>query len=291
MIRIPSRPFERSGFTIINYCIHNHPVHGKCLFVDNGIIEAGIPLEFGLRIGHFSFCGGKNVFFEQPKDMDTFSTEEGWRIRGGHRLWLAPESDLDDYFPDNHPIAYRIEEDAILLTQQEDPRLHVVKQFTLTFDGNQLHIKHRITNIGDTPLECALWAISVMAPGGTETIPLQRRDGGAAHCNRVSTWFYTDLGDPRVTYTRDQIVIRHQPLEQRYKIGIGRPSGPVCYENGGIVFAVDFPVMPEKLYPDGNVSYETFCSRYMVEMETLSPLKTIMPGETAEHPEIWTLTQ
>ncbi len=274
---------------MINTYIKDHPIHGKCLFADNGVIEVGIPLEFGLRVTHFSFYGGKNVFFEQPRDMEAFTTKDGWRLRGGHRLWLAPESDLDDYSPDNDPITYRIEGDTILLTQQEDPRLHVIKQFDLTFDGDKLRINHRITNTGDAPLECALWAISVLAPGGTETIPLQHRDGGAAHCNRVSTWFYTDLGDPRVTYTRDQIVIRQQPLDQRYKIGIGHPSGPISYENNGTVFSVDYPVMPEKAYPDGNVSYETFCCRYMLEMETLSPLKTVMPGASVEHPETWSI--
>lgn len=274
---------------MINQQMKDHPIYGKCLFIDNGIIEAGFPLEFGLRVGHFSFLGDQNVFFEQPRDLTVFSTKDGWQIRGGHRLWLAPESDLDDYCPDNSPITYRVEGDTVLLTQQEDPRLRIVKEFAITLAGEQLHIRHRITNTGSAPLECSLWAISVMAPGGTEIIPLQRREGGATHCNRVSTWFYTDLGDPRVTYTRDQITIRQQPMDQRYKIGIGHPSGPVCYENNGTVFSIDYPVLPEKAYPDGNVSYETFCSRYMLEMETLSPLSTIAPGGIAEHPETWTL--
>jgi hypothetical protein len=156
---------------MISHSIKDHPVHGKYLFANNGIVEVGIPLEFGLRVGHFSFCGGQNVFFEQPRNMEVFTTEDGWRIRGGHRLWLAPESDLDDYFPDNAPITYRMEEDTILLTQQEDPRLHIVKAFALAFEGNQLHITHRITNTNSVPLVCALWAISVMAPGGKETFP------------------------------------------------------------------------------------------------------------------------
>lgn len=274
---------------MINTYIKDHTIHGKCLFADNGVIQVGIPLEFGLRIAHFSFLGGKNVFFEQPKEMEAFTTKDGWRIRGGHRLWLAPESEKNDYYPDNDPIQYRIDGDAIILTQPEDPWLHVVKEFTITFAANQLHIRHRIINTGTEPLECALWAISVMAPGGTETIPLQHRDGGAAHCNRISTWYYTDLGDPRVTYTRDQIVIRQQPLDHPYKVGVGHPRGPVCYQNGDTIFTLDYTVMPDNIYPDGNVSYETYCSNYMLEMETLSPLKTVMPGASLEHPETWSI--
>lgn len=272
----------------VKHNIQNHPIYGKCLFADNGIIEVGIPLEFGLRVGHFAFCGGKNVFFEQPADMTAFTTDQGWRIRGGHRLWLAPERS-EDYYPDNAPIAYEVSGDTIVLTQTEDPWLRVVKQFVLTFDGSRLQVTHKITNTGASPLECSLWAISVVAPGGTETINFQRRDGGMDHWHRISMWDYTSLGDPRVSYTRDQIVIRHQPLDERYKIGVGHPYGPIRYENGDTVFLKHFAVDPQKRYPDADVSYETYCSRYMMELESLSPLETVAPGGQLEHTEVWEL--
>jgi len=272
----------------MKHTIQNHPIHGQMLFVDNGIIEAGIPLEFGLRIGHFSFCGGKNVFFEHPKDMPDFTTDEGWRLHGGHRLWLAPES-VKDYCPDNRPIAYRFEGDSLVLTQPEDPILKIIKEISLTFDGAKLQVKHRVTNTADVPLECSLWGITTVAPGGTEIINFQRRDGGYDPWHRISMWDYTSLGDPRVTYTRDQIVIRHQPLEDRYKIGVGHPCGPVRYENGDTVFVKHFPVYTDKLYPDANVSFETFCSKYMLEIESLSPLGTILPGDSMDYTEVWEL--
>lgn len=272
----------------MNHTIKNHPVHGQMLFVDNGVIEVGVPLEFGLRIGHFSFCGEKNVFYEHPNDMTVFTTPEGWRIRGGHRLWLAPESEKV-YCPDNNPISYRFEGESLVLTQQVDPALQVIKEFTLTFDGSKLRVDHCVTNVGEQPLECSLWAISVVAPGGTETINFERRDGGMDHWHRVSMWDYTSLGDPRVTYTRDQIVIRHQPLEEKYKIGVGHPYGPVRYENGNTVFVKHFQVHSDRLYPDANVSFETFCSKYMMEIESLSPLGTILPGGDMTHTEVWEL--
>lgn len=270
---------------MLNHRIKEHPVHGKCLFVDNGIIEVGIPLNFGLRIGHFSFCGEKNVFFEHPNDMTTFSTEKGWRLRGGHRMWLAPESEKV-YYPDNDPISYCMEENAVVITQAEDPWLNVVKSIRIAFEGSCLHLTHRVENTGKEALTCSVWAISVMAPGGVETINFERRDGGMDHWHRVSMWDYTSLGDPRVTYTRDQIRIQHLPIDEKYKIGVGHPYGPVRYENGDTVFIKHFTVQPEKVYPDANVSFETFFSKYMAEVESLSPLETLMPGESVEHREV-----
>ena len=58
-----------------------------------------VPLSYGIRIGHFALCGGENVFYEQPKDMTELTTPEGWRLRGGHRFWVAPESEKT-YCPD-----------------------------------------------------------------------------------------------------------------------------------------------------------------------------------------------
>lgn len=272
----------------MNTSIKNHAIYGKCLFADNGVIEVGIPLDFGLRVGHFSFAGEKNVFFEQPNDMEKFTTDKGWRIRGGHRLWIAPESPLT-YCPDNEPISYTVSDDTVTLVQKEDPWLHIIKTFTLKFDGARLEIVHRIENLSEDELECSLWAISVMAAGGTEYIDLERRDGGMDHWHRISTWDYTSLGDPRATYTRDEIKIRHLPVDERYKIGVGHPFGPVRYENDGVVFKKYFAVEKDKIYPDANVSYETFFSQYMVEMESLSPLGRIGKGERMEHSEVWEL--
>ena len=272
----------------MNTSIKNHAIYGKCLFADNGVIEVGIPLDFGLRVGHFSFVGEKNVFFEQPNDMEKFTTDKGWRIRGGHRLWIAPESPLT-YCPDNEPISYTVSDDTVTLVQKEDPWLHIIKTFTLKFDGAKLEVVHRIENLSEDELECSLWAISVMAAGGTEYIDFERRDGGMDHWHRISTWDYTSLGDPRATYTRDEIKIRHLPVDERYKIGVGHPFGPVRYENDGVVFKKYFAVEKDKIYPDANVSYETFFSQYMVEMESLSPLGRIGKGERMEHSEVWEL--
>ena len=272
----------------MNYIEKNHPTYGKCLFADNGIIEIGIPLEFGLRIGHFSFVGGDNVFFEQPKDLKTFTTAEGWQIRGGHRLWLAPESGAD-YFPDNAPIQYKIDNDTVILTQQKDPWLNVIKEIVLHFDENRMHVEHRVTNVGEDKCQCSLWAISSVAAGGKQTICFERRDNGYDPWHKISMWDYTNLGDPRVKYSRDEIVITHTPLDERDKIGVSHPYGPIKYENGNTIFLKNFQIHVDKKYPDGNMSYETFCGRYMMELESLSPLFDVLPNQTVSHTEVWEL--
>ena len=270
---------------MLSHRIGQHHLFGRCLFADNGIIEIIIPLEYGLRIAHFSFCGKENVFYEHPADSTIFTTNEGWRIRGGHRMWLAPES-LKVYFPDNAPIDYSIENDTILITQPKDPWLNVIKSIQIRLDDARLELLHKVKNVGESPLTCSIWAISVMAPGGKETISFERRDGGMDPWHHISMWDYTNLGDPRARYTRDSIEICHLPIEEKYKIGVGHPYGPIRYENKNTVFLKRYPIQLGECYPDGNVSFETYFSKQMAEIESLSPLRTLSPKEEMEHQEV-----
>lgn len=273
----------------MNTKIKVHNVFGKSLFAENGCVEIIIPLEFGLRIGHFSLLGEKNVFFEQPNDMTDLSTPEGWRVRGGHRMWLAPESEKV-YCPDNAPIEYTLLENGVEIFQQEDPWLHVKKSMRIVFhDGAEVEVTNRVENTGEEAIRCSVWAISAMAPGGVEELSFALRDGGYDHWHRISMWDYTSLGDDRAEYRRDGIKLTHRPIDRKYKIGVGHPYGPVRYTNNGITFVKEFDVKPEMEYPDANVSFETFMCKHMVEIESLSPLMTIAPGETGAHTEIWRL--
>ena len=266
-----------------------HSYFGKCLYLSNEIVELMIPLSYGIRIGHFAFCGGENVFYEQPHDMTELTTPGGWRVRGGHRLWVAPEGS-ETYYPDNDPIHYEISGDSVLLTQQEDPWLRVKKSIRITFIANDsVQVDHCIVNTGNSDRTCSIWGVTSVAPGGVQHIPLKVYDRGSMPRHWISMWSYTDLGDHRAKYSREEILLTHEPIEQRYKIGVDRPNGPVWYENHGVIFEKNFPVVQEESYPDKDVSYETYMCQYMVEIESLSVLRTIAPGEKSEHTEIWRL--
>lgn len=268
-----------------------HPHFGECLYITNEIVELIAPLSYGIRIGHFALFGGENVFYEQPKNMTDLTTPEGWRLRGGHRLWVAPESNLT-YYPDNAPIHYEICGDSIVLTQQEDPWLQVKKSIQISFGTDaSVQINHCIENTGAEDKNCSLWAVSAMAPGGVQHIPLKTYDGGAMPRHWISMWSYTDLGDHRAKYSRDEILLTHEPIEQRYKIGVDRPNGPVRYENKGVAFEKEFPVSEGDTYPDKDVSYETFMCKHMVEIESLSPLVRIPADQKQYHSEVWRLTK
>ena len=273
----------------MNTKIINHPVWGKALFADNGIIEIGIPLEFGIRIGHLSYFGKDNLFYEQPNDLNELCTPEGFRVRGGHRLWVAPES-KDEYFPDNSPIKYEISGEKLTLFQEEDPYLCVKKSIEITFTGDEeITLKQKVLNTKEEKRKFSVWGVTSVAPCGKALIPLRYRDNGYDPLHKITMWDYTSLGDERVKYERELITLSHKPIIQRYKIGVGHPKGPVTYENKGVIFEKSYEINPSSEYPDGGVSFEIFMCRHMVEIESLSPLFEVGAKETAEFCEKWRL--
>jgi len=261
---------------------------GNCLQISNGMIELVIPLEFGLRILRYGRCGGENLFYEQENAHIELNTPEGWQIYGGHRLWVAPET-TDDYFPDNHPIEYRIKEDGIILRQDLDLRLNLKKEIEITLQQRTTAVEliHRVRSFNKIQKHLALWAITAMRSDGEQIIPYIAPDTGMAPNRFISFWPYTDPADVRFRFAADAVTVNHLPFERKFKIGLNNHCGRAYYRFGNEVFSKSFKHDATLLYPDNNVSYQTFLCKYMTEMETLSPLYSLNPGEVAQHAERW----
>src|SRR5437870_11070511 len=76
------------------------------LRLSNGDAELVVTLDVGPRIISYQLAGGKNVFKEYEEQLGQ-SGEADWQIRGGHRLWLAPEDLARTYAPDNGPVKHQ----------------------------------------------------------------------------------------------------------------------------------------------------------------------------------------
>lgn len=266
---------------------------GECLWLENGVWEMGIPLSFGLRILFFARAGQPNVFYEQPADADDLTTPEGWRIYGGTRLWFAPESEHTLDRPERQPISYSWTEGRLLLTQARDEALHVVKQIEIaeTNEPNRVFIAYRITNVGERPLVGAPWAVSAMRGGGVCTVPFSARSSAvsAKPERRLSLWNTTSLCDERLTFTEHSATVRQTPLDAYFKLGFFCATGSGSYTLPEQTFIKEFPVAAGAAYPDGGVNLEIYCCRWMLEFETLAPVRALLPGDSAEHTECWTI--
>lgn len=149
----------------------------QSLQLSNGTVELVMPLEIGPRVMRYGFVGGPNVFREYEPQLGK-SGESEWMIRGGHRLWHAPEDDVRTYARDNSPIRYeKLGETGVRLIQPVESITGIEKEIDIRLDaeGTGVTLVHRLRNRNLWEVELAPWCLSVMAPGGIEMIPLPEK--------------------------------------------------------------------------------------------------------------------
>lgn len=268
-----------------------------CLRLANGDVEIVVTTDFGPRVIAYNFIGGENALGIHPHAK--ISTELGeYRIYGGHRLWIAPETAPQTYAPDSAAVEYFFNEaeNSLRLVQPVEPLSNTQKEMIVTLEktGSKVSIYHRITNRGNEEIELAAWALTIMRGGGTCEIP-NETFAPYSHetllpVRNLTLWAYTDLSDPRWTFDREFIRLRvDESRNEPQKIGALNKQGWARYRLDDVVFTKYFDFQENSVYPDMNSNVELYTAGSFVEVESLAPLQKLKPGAATEHVERWQL--
>ena len=266
----------------------------KCVRLANQEVELLITCDVGPRIIRFGYIGEANLFAEFPGQQGGRGEAE-WMIRGGHRLWVAPESKPWSYELDNEPYeAVEAISGGVRVRQKAGSVTRIIKQMDITLDAgsNTVTVKHTLTNKGGKPVECAPWALSVMGQNGQSIIPLPAKIPNTVQLlanQSWGIWAYSDFGDPRWTFGSKYIFFRQDPTRGPNKLGVAHREKWVAYQREGFLFVKYFDRLDDLVYPDGGCNYETFSNQDMLEIESLGPLTTLKKGGSISHTETWKL--
>ena len=279
--------------------IVNYKEFGTCLKISDGISEALITIDFGPRIIRYGFINGENVLCDtmhknevplSGKAFDDFYYKGAcWNNYGGHRLWVSPESLPETYYPDKDKVSYELTESGAIFTpkaQTENGFQHIID---VHYEETELVVSHKVINISENEKEFAVWALSVSALNGIEIIPFNTNDTGLLHNRQISIWPYTDLRDERIYLGHKYATIIQKDLPTNLKLGFNLNEGKVYYVVDCSTFKVSFDVKENGIYPDNNVCFETYSCKDFTEIETLSELQKVQPGESITHNEKWSL--
>jgi hypothetical protein len=263
--------------------------------LSNGDAELLIPTAYGPRIMHYSLQGRSNVFAVVPPEAQVYETRLGrWHIRGGHRLWAAPENDPDSYYPDEDPIAVSIDGARITLTQPVEPHTGIEKSIVveLAARGSDVRVEHRVRNCGERPIEVAPWALSVFAGEARAIVahpPHVPHPKALAPARPLVTWPFTRMGDRRWTWGDRFVQVRHDPgAPDAQKIGLYDREGYVVCATSELVFVKRHTPRPGP-HADLGCNVEIFTNEQILEVETLGPLVRLEPGASTAHEERWSL--
>ena len=269
----------------------------NCWRVSNGVVEAVVSSDIGPRVMRYGFSGGQN-FFKEFADQMGKSGEPVWQLRGGHRIWMAPEDPTLTYAPDNGPVHVEPSADGVVCTQPVEQLTGLEKQIVLRMaeTGTDVEVAHRIRNAGSAPRRLAPWALSMMAPGGHGIHGLPPRGTHPemlAPSNPLVMWAFTHLTDPRWRFLDRYLVLRQDPANGvPQKLGSFHPQTWGAYLLNGELFVKRYEAAGDpSQYPDMGSSFEMFTNADFLELETLGPLTILAPGQSVTHLERWSLHQ
>jgi hypothetical protein len=256
--------------------------------------HAGLELvavaAVGPRILRLAREGGENIFKEFAGDRGK-SGGDRYRAYGGHRLWSAPEIRPVTYRPDNDPAKAVATKDSLRLIQKPDERTGLAKEFTISASATGFKVLHRLGNVGGRPIEAAAWAITMLREGGTAEVAFPPPSGlrgvprPSAH---LVWWRYTRLKDRRLSLLDGSYRLKSGKREWPLKVGSWCPEGLIRYHLGRETFTKKFAA-PEGKYPDYGCNVEVFTQGEIMEVESLSRLKTLRKGQAILHAEEWSL--
>jgi hypothetical protein len=269
--------------------------HGEeTLILENEHLRVEVLAAAGPQIVRLQLAGSsENVLGEVP-DVGWDTPWGRYNLRGGHRLWFAPENPPLTSAPDEGGLEVEERPSGIRLARLE-PQSMLRKTIELELASNRAAItfRHCLRNESEAAVEHACWAITLLPLGGTAILPQQRgpiTDNELLPNRALTFWPYSSVGDARLELG-DDLVLVHGLSAPQFKIGYLNRAGWIAYLRNGILLKKSFDPQPECKHADMDSNAEVYCDERSIEIETLGPLSLLEPGAEIWHEERWQLHQ
>lgn len=275
---------------------------GKCVRIANDDAEILVTVDGGPRVISYRRIDGENLFFNdldgknivtEPSIKETFG-KDVYELWGGHRMWATPENMPLSYYPDNEPVAWEQARNSVVFTPNAQPVTDWQYTMTVTLaeSGTEAVVKMDIKNLRDEVRTAGAWGITQMRKGGLAICPMnQNMDLCPLPDKMIAFWPYCDMQDKRFSFGKNCYKLQHiDEIKGGFKCGINSTAGWLAYVTKGDVFVKKVAYEAGAAYPDFGCNIETYVDGFMLETESLSPMKELAKGETVSLTEFWCIT-
>ncbi len=251
--------------------------------IENDFMRLDYLTTTGPRIVGLYVRGAEGNLLATTPEVHWETPHGEYYLRGGHRLWTAPE-DLFFICPEDGLTV--IEEKAGVTLRGSIDASGLEKEIAIRLDGNRVHLSHRVTWHGNEPIKFAPWAITQLRLGGMAILPLAVT--GDLQPNRnIVLWPYSQIRDERLELHDDLILLHGRADERALKIGNSNTHGWIACAMRNALFVKRFAVNEEGMYPDLGCNVEVYVKDACIELETLGTLQPSNGGESMNHEETW----
>ncbi len=223
-----------------------------------------------------------NLLAETPNAH--WATPHGeYFLRGGHRLWTAPE---DSFYICPEDGLQVVEENGGVTLRSDVDASGLEKEIAIRLDGSRVHLSQKVTWHGDELITLAPWGITQLRLGGMGILPLTVETSGLAPNRNLVLWSYSSLKDERLELHDEFMLLHGKASEQAVKIGNRNTHGWIACAMGDALFVKRFDVEDGEL-PDLGSNVEAYVKDVCIEIETLGTLKTLNKNESVTLNETW----
>ncbi|MGD8240761.1 MAG: hypothetical protein PVH68_19585 [Armatimonadota bacterium] len=286
----------------------------EALKLTNGIVTVVAVPSIGGRVMEYKL-GPHPYLWVNPEehgklyDAPKTKEERTWHNYGGYKVWPAPQkqwggppdplgSTLDGGKWTGQIVPGERGMGTVRLVSPRDAGvtgLQITREATLYGGTTRLAIKERFTNVSDKPVSWGIWDVTQVpgslskkqkaSPQARVYFPL---NSDSAHPRGFYDMLAESGGEPRGT---EQWLPGVAPgimgvkyLGQTGKIGADSMAGWIAYVDEAHEYCYVKRFKAEKLgkYPDKGSTVEVYCSgdQSYMEVEVLSPVKDIQPGDS-----------
>ena len=271
---------------------------GHCVRMTNGILDLIVTVDFGPRIIHFGFSGEENILFCDPErnyqipgtgSENTDDSARTFYYYGGHRVWLSYGRQPKEIFPDNDPVVYTILPEGVRFLQPKRKSTGIQAGFEIMMgdDAADVMVVHTAKNTSKETQPCGLWPVTMLAGEGIAILPQNTDSCNPFRPNRTLVfWPDTDARDKRI-FCGNRFLTIQKTEEARtpLKVGINNVIGWAAFVGQRFTFMKRFVHSPQGVYPDFGCSSEVCVEKDFTELQSLSPMYRVEPGQEIRHVE------
>ena len=258
--------------------------------IGNDHLRIDYLAKAGPRLVRLILAGSTDNLLAETPDIHWPTPWGEYRLRGGHRVAVAPEALELSYVPDDDGvIVEEIRGGVRLIGPTEEPSgVGKSIEVQLQPDRPALTLRHAVRNDRSEPIEIAAWAITQLPVGGIAVGPLRTTSIVNHHRpdRQLVLWPYMTWQDERLFADDDHVWIDALPGEEELKIGL-LARGWLAYLRSGVFFLKRFDPQLELPHPDLNTNAQVYCNDRFIELESLAPLAVLEPGQSSVHVETW----
>lgn len=264
--------------------------------LSNGQVEAVVVPAIG-RVMQFRFKDGEDTFWENPKLYGKVPKPRSkeWGNFGGDKTWPAPQSDWKnntgrDWPPpsgfDSMPVQAKVDGSEVTLISPIDSFYGIRTYRTIRLHPQKpvMTISTNYEKVKGNPKEVAVWVITQLRNPVAVYAALPQPSIFPQGYNRQSDQLPTNL-----KVENGLLSLTRNPKEN-HKIGCD--ANTLLWVGEKVVVRIDSPRVTGVSYPDQGSNAEIYTNSdpdAFVELEFLSPLKTLRIGERMNLTTTYTL--